>query len=430
MTVKFHMGWFVDSFRCPAWNQQWSGSSEHDWMQPGFFVDMAKNMERAKFDFIFFADSTDVGYEYMGTPEIYLKHAQNAPRLDPTALAPILSYETTHLGVVPTITTTEWHPFHMARFLSSADHMSRGRMGWNLVTGGHRLASDNFGSPYINHDERYDMADEYVELCTKLWNSWEPGAVVRNHETGYYADHTKVHTVDYEGKYYSCRGPMTMPTPPQGRPVIAQAGSSPRGREFAAQHADMIVGTATTVEKMREYRNDIHARMSKYGRKPGDIKILFLAVPVIAETDAAAEERMQQIRMQMFEINISVFSRHFNFDMSQFDPDKPLPAGLSTEGHAGCLKTLIDTGKTVREMFTEPGSQQGLVMIGSPDTIAAKMEEMMQAVGGDGFLIYSPWVTRRLISEVTDGLIPALQARGVVRTEYEHAHFRDNLLAF
>jgi FMN-dependent oxidoreductase (nitrilotriacetate monooxygenase family) len=440
--TPFHLGWFVDGFRTPSWNKVWSGSAEYDWVKPDFYVDMARSLERAKFDMVLFADSSYVGNSYGGTSEIYLKLALNAPMHDPSALAAILAQETSRIGIVPTLSTTEWRPFQVARYMSTLDHFSDGRIGWNIVTGGSELAAQNYGVEDLpSHDERYDMADEFVDITSQLWGSWEPDAVVRDHETGVYADHTKVHAIDYEGRYFKCRGPLTTVPSPQGRPVLMQAGSSGRGREFAAKHADLIVGTASSVETMKAYRDDIHARLAKYGRKPADCKVLFLATPIVADTDAEALERSRLQGAQStadFEARISGMSKAFEIDLSKFDLDKPLPADLKTEGHQGMLATMVASGRTLREIMGGEGVADAKSrdafgpgsLIGSPATVAARMGEMMEEVGGDGFLIVNLSLDRRYISEITDGLVPALQRRGLTRSSYEYEQFRDNLLAF
>jgi alkanesulfonate monooxygenase SsuD/methylene tetrahydromethanopterin reductase-like flavin-dependent oxidoreductase (luciferase family) len=232
----------------------------------------------------------------------------------------------------------------------------------------------------------------------------------------------------------------TVPSP-QGRPVLMQAGSSGRGREFAAKHADLIVGTASSVESMKAYRDDIHARLGKYGRKPADCKVLFLATPIVADTDAEAHERSRLQGAQStadFEARISGMSKAFEIDLSKFDLDKPLPADLTTEGHQGMLATMVASGRTLREIMGGEGVADAKSrdafgpgsLIGSPATVAGRMGEMMEEVGGDGFLIVNLSLDRRYISEITDGLVPALQRRGLTRSSYEYEQFRDNLLAF
>lgn len=432
----FHLGWVVDSARPPAWMQEWAGTSDVDWLRPGFLSDMARALERARFDLMLLADASSIGDVYRGTAELNLKvvGGPGAPSLDPVALSAVLLNQTSRLGLVPTATTGEWHPYLLARNLATLDHISNGRMGWNIVTGGKEGPAKNFGAAVPPHDKRYDIADEYVDITCKLWDSWEVDAVVRDRDSGFYADYTKVHTIDYQGEFYSSRGPLCLPRTPQGRPVLAQAGASPRGREFAARWADIVVGTATSVPAMKEYRQDLHRRMAGYGRQPNDCKIMFLCWPILSDTDAEAQERARLFSLktdEFFEVNMGGMSYTFDIDLSQFDPDVPLSPDLHTEGHKSAMDFLISTGKSLRELFAAPGVASVFSVTGSPDTVAAKMAETMQEVGGDGFAIVANWwLTRRYISEVVDGLVPALQRRGLTRSEYQHEMFIDNLRAF
>ena len=285
------------------------------------------------------------------------------------------------------------------------------------------------------HDERYDRADEFVDVVTQLWDSWEPDALVMDAETGHYVDHTKVHPINFSGEFFKVRGPLNTLRSPQGRPVFCQAGGSPRGRDFAARHADTIIASAQGVEAMKAFRDDIRSRMVTYGRKPDDCKVLFVVNPLIGATDEDAylqKERMQSPEMlrRRAEAALGHLSALTENDFSSFDLDKPIP-DVSTNGHRSTLSDFIKMGtggKTLGEVAAN-WTIESVPLVGSPDTIAALMDEAMQEVGGDGFLISGP-TTRRFIGEVTEGLVPALQKRGLTRTSYTYEHFRDNLMEF
>lgn len=431
----FHLGWFVDNFRTPSWNTVWSGSGETDWMNGDFYVDVARSLERAKFDFMLIADSAYIDDQYRGSMETSLKYGANAPKNDPSALAILLAQATRHLGFLPTLSTSEWNPYQLARFVATADHLSSGRMGWNVVTGGNVKAAQNYGvDEPASHDDRYDIADEFVDIACQLWDSWEPDAIVMDRERGYYADHNKVHAINYEGKYFKSKGPLTSSRSPQGRPVLSQAGASPRGRQFAAKHADVVMGTAGSIEGMRAYRDDVRAQMAGAGRDPDSCKVVFNVSPVLADTDQEAQERarLQNIGSEAsLEIELAAASRHFMIDFAQFDLNNPLPAGLTTNGHQGTLAAMIASGKPLRELMDGGPPPSGpLAFVGSPDTVAAKMGEVMAEIGGDGFYFVNMSLTRHYVTMITDGLVPALQLRGLTRTDYDHTHFRENLLAF
>ena len=429
---RFHLAWFgAGGFGVKSWGKTWSGTGGRDWTHPQLFIDLARALERACFDYLIIEDSSYVPDAYGGNSKAYLDTATATPKLDPTVLAPVLAHLTSRIGIVPTLSVTEYHPYMLARKINTMDHMSGGRTGWNIVTSSSHRAAQNYGrDQQVEHDLRYDMADEFFDLACRLWDSWEPDAVVIDEEKGVWADYTKVHSVDFEGKFWSSRGPLNGNRSPQGRPVFTQAGGSPRGKEFAAGTADSIIsGTSGGVEGMKSFRDDVHARMERLGRATESCKILFMASPVVGETDEEArEKRARQMAWAEAhpEQGLLHLSRHSGIDFARYPLDEPIPDTVSTNGHQQMLQQAI--GQTPREFLRR--SMGAVEMVGSPDTVAAQMDEIMQEVGGDGFLISNFDLNRRYISEITDGLVPALQRRGLVRTEYAHALFRDNLLEF
>ena len=432
---RFHLGWFMN-FTPDEWKgpfadggAPWSGE---------FYIEMAQALERACFDYIMIEDTLMVSEAYGGTMEQYLKHALMAPKHDPSPLAAIMSMATTRLGVVATMSTSFYPPFMLARLCNTLDHIAKGRFGWNIVTSGEDGSAKNFGMDKLTeHDLRYDIADEYLDLVCQLWESWEPGAVVRDRATGTYADFNKVHTIDFEGAYFKCRGPLNTVRSPQGRPAFIQAGGSPKGREFAAKYADSIIATANGIEGMKWYRDDVRARAEKHGRKPDDIKVLFLVSPVLGETtDEALAKQARDHQSETYLVQrLAGISSVTDIDFSQFDLDRPLPKDLTTNGEQGSLDKFMQHGtdKTLRELVIDSGGVADSVeLVGTPDQVADRMGEVAEAVGGDGFLISSPLMvnSRRYINEITDGLVPALQRRGLVRTEYAYEHLRDTLTEF
>ena len=256
---------------------------------------------------------------------------------------------------------------------------------------------------------------------------------------GVYVDHTKVHTIDFEGQFYKSRGPLNTLRSPQGRPVLCQAGASPKGRALAAKYADTIIAPAMSVEGMKAYRDDIRARMEAGGRKPDEAKVLFLASPIVGDTDSEARDKQRRWMTDpnFVEYMLAEISSITEIDFSRFALDEPLPGELTTNGERGALESFVGQGKekTLRELasggFTE-AVPEAARLVGTPDAVAEAMGEIMEEVGGDGFLITSPVMrlNRRYITEITDGLVPALQARGLTRTSYTYQHFNDNLLEF
>ena len=234
---------------------------------------MAVALERAKFDLILLGDSLAVPGTYQGRMDAYLRYAEHAPFHDPSPLVAIMAAATRRLGLAATLSTTFYPPFLLARLMTTLDHLSRGRIAWNVVTSYKHEEALNFGyQELLDHDQRYDRADEYLELCYQLWASWEPDAVVMDPGTDTFADPAKVRAIDFEGTYYRSRGPLNATPSPQGRPVIIQAGTSERGQDFAARHAEAIIVGRETPDEMKQFYDAFKARMQKHGREPEDVQ--------------------------------------------------------------------------------------------------------------------------------------------------------------
>ena len=405
-------------------------------MRPDLFLDIARGLERACFDYLLLEDSSYIGESYGDSREIYLHNGIGVPRQDPSVVASLMTAATSRIGIVPTFATFAYPPYLLARLIASLDQVSSGRIGWNMVTGSSDFAARNFGMETLpEHDLRYDMADEYMEVVNRLWDSWEPGALVADTDSGMLVDHTKVHQIDFTGKYYTVRGPLNSGPCPQGRPVIAQAGGSPRGRQFASQHADTIVASVKGLDTMRAYRDDVRQRLAAHGRSPDSCKVLYLVAPIIAETTEDAQQmkqrRIDRVAAQV-DRKLAFLGKITNIDFAKFDLDSPV-GELTTNGHQQTLDDFKRKAgnRTLREAVASYNSDGGSVeLVGSPADVAAQMAEAMDHVGGDGFLFSVPDLSRRTLAEIEDGLVPALQKRGLMRKAYEHAQFRDNLLAY
>ncbi|MFC0629389.1 NtaA/DmoA family FMN-dependent monooxygenase [Kribbella deserti] len=428
---QFHLAWFCN-FTADSWMGPWGGSGL-SW-DGGFYVELAKDLERACFDCVILEDKVMVSSVYGGTMQADLKHGV-APKHDPLPLATLIAHSTQKLGIIATMSTSFYPPWMLARLAATVDHIAGGRFGWNIVTSAEDKAAQNFGLDKLHdHDLRYEMADEYVDLVQQLWDSWDADAVIRDRASGVYADHTKVHTIDFEGRYFKSRGPLNTVKPPQGHPVLCQAGASPKGRAFAAKYADTIVGIGNNVHDMKEYRDNIRELLRSHGRRPEDCKILFLVTPVVDETDEGAKRKVERwiSNPNYIEYLLAELSSITEVDFSRFDLDSPLPS-VSTNGERGTLEKFAQSGsgKKLRELI-RLSLVETVELIGTPETVANRMGEIMEEVGGDGFLITSPrmQLNRRYITEITDGLVPALQRRGLVRTAYTHDHLRDTLLEF
>jgi FMN-dependent oxidoreductase (nitrilotriacetate monooxygenase family) len=430
---RFHLGWFM-TCTVDHWNNTYSAGGK-PW-DGQFYVDMAKAMERACFDYIMLEDTLMISEAYGERSEAYLKYALMGPKADPAPMAALIGANTTKMGVVATMSTMAYPPFILARLCSTLDSICNGRFGWNIVTSGENLAAQNFGMDELPpRQQRYDMCDEYVQLVSQLWASWDKDAVVLDRETNTYADYTKVRPINFEGKYYKCRGPLNCAPSPQGRPAFVQAGGSPRGRQFAAETADSIIASASGIAAMKEYRDDVRARAVKAGRNPDDIKVLFTVSPILGETEAAAKDRLEHYVKSPDYIPIALagISSVTDIDFSKFDLDSELPR-LTTNGEQGSLDAFAQwgKGKTLRQLIMDRATRGLDGVVGTPQQVAGRLAEVMEEVGGDGFLISSPFqkLSRQYINEICEGLVPALQRRGVVRTEYTKNTLREVLREF
>jgi FMN-dependent oxidoreductase (nitrilotriacetate monooxygenase family) len=345
----------------------------------------------------------------------------------------LLAAHTSRLGIVATMSTSFYPPYLLARSMAVLGHLTHGRVGWNIVTSSEDRAAQNYGMERLwDHDDRYERADEFVEVVEALWGSWEPDAVVLDRETRYYADYTKVHPIDFKGRYFDVRGPLNTLPPPGGRPVYCQAGGSPRGREFAARHADTIITSAIGVEAMKAYRDDIRQRAESFGRDPDDVKLLYVVAPTLADTQREADDKVERMR-EGADWNAEAALAHLSAltenDFSGYDLDEQVQE-LTTNGHRSTLADFFKSAKdkTLREAAAN-WTISSVPLVGTPDSVAARMGDVMDEVGGDGYLI-SGEASRRYIGEITDGLVPALQRAGLTRSSYEHDTFRENLLAF
>ncbi len=429
----FHLALFLN-FRSPSEGpRMWSRKEADHWTNGRFHVDVVRALEKAAFDFVILEDSSLVPDVYRGTFEVDLKHGLNSPKHDPVPLISMLGYVTRRIGLIPTMSTSFYPPFLLARAVATLDHLTEGRMGWNIVTSSQDRAARNYGMDrLLPHDERYAQAEEYLQLVTRLWASWEPDARVLDEDKNIYVDYRKVHAVDYEGKYYKCRGPLNTLPPVQGRPVLCQAGQSTKGLEFASRWADTIIVSQKGVAAMKAGRAKVRDLARATGRDPDRCKVLYLVDAFIGDTreHAMAKREAQRPRpADQIEIALGLMSGVTEIDFSTFELDAPLPPP-STQGHQGMLNEFLRmaAGRTLRDVALN-WHFMSASFVGTPDSIAGEMDEMMQEVGGDGFL-FSGFMSREYVADLTEKLVPELQRRGLVRKQYSSHLFRDNLLEF
>lgn len=445
MTDKFHLAWFTWQ-GARDWEDPGRGAyGAMEWTKPTQWQAMAKVLEqRALFDMIIFADENAIFDTYKDSIEIYLKYALEGMQHDPVPLMAMMAMHTRHIGFVSTLNTSVYPPYLLARTIGTLDHLTGGRMGWNVVTGAKKRSAQNLGlSLDVGHDSRYDIADEYVELCCELWESWAEDAVTMDGTTGRFAEAARVGMRKSKGQYFDAAGPLTLPRSPQGKPVIVQAGGSDRGRMFAATHAEVIITHQNTPADMRAFRQDIRDRMVSVGRDPDSAKVFFTIKPIVGKSDedaAAVRQAIIESPAISVDVGLAQWSGRIGKDLSPFDVNEPLPTaappgakkGSVTEGYSeGHFRQHYRDGKAplLREIAMQEAIKETYTVQGDGRSVAEQMAELMKEVGGDGLAIRGSMLPRNVIT-FADEVMPELQRLGVVRDSYVDGTLRDNLKAF
>ena len=408
------------------------------WRYPGAYADanfnlghikhFAQRLEGALFDGFFMADHLAV----LNMPVEALRRSTTPTSFEPFTLLSALAMVTDHLGLMATGSTTYDEPYHIARRFASLDHISGGRAGWNIVTTSNPDASKNFGKEeHLEHSERYRRAREFYDVVTGLWDSWAEDAFIRNQETGIFMNPDKMHVLDHEGEFFKVRGPLNIARPVQGWPVIVQAGASEPGRQLAAETAEAVFTSQSSLEAGQAFYQDVKRRMAKIGRNPEHMKIMPGCLVVVGDTvDEAKAKRARLDSLVHEESAIASLSITLGCDASQFDPDGALPknpeSNATKSGRDRAVKMAEREGLTVRQLAQRLGGYSGLAMVGTPESIADEMEEWLHTQGSDGFTIMFPFLPQGL-DDVVDQVIPEIQRRGLFRTEYEGRTLRENL---
>jgi long-chain alkane monooxygenase len=398
-----------------------------DYLDPERWVRMARIMDRTGYDFLFFADG--FGYPMIDgdISPASLSAAINFSGLDPSTLIPVLARETGSLGFVVTATTGMDHPLPLARRFSTLDHLTGGRIGWNVVTGASQNAvAELFGHGEMTaHDDRYAKAGEYVELARTYWErAWDDDALVADAEAGVYIDADRIHRVDYRGEHYRSRGYYGAPPSPQRTPVIFQAGTSPRGKALAAAQAEGVFIQGTTPAFTARNVADIRRLAAEAGREPGSIRIMAGLTAIVAATDAEAERLWDEFRaMQSDEVVAALYAGNTGIDLLSLDPDGTLHQALGTGvvGQLGTsnieryLGTPDRPAPTVREILEELRGRgtRGFRLVGSPETVAAGVAELAAETGLDGFLLEPVFGTRD-VEAFGELVLPLLRERGLL----------------
>ncbi|EZI25814.1 LLM class flavin-dependent oxidoreductase [Pseudomonas extremaustralis] len=399
-----------------------------------YWIDLAKLLERGYFDSVFIADVVGVYDIYRGSVETSLLDADQVPVNDPFFQVPAMAAVTKHLGFGVTSALTYEQPYALARKFSTLDHLTKGRVAWNVVTSYLNSAAVNLGlKQQISHDERYDIADEFLDVTYKLWEgSWDEDAVLRDRERGIFTDPSKVHPIGHKGKYYDVPGIHLSEPSPQRTPVIFQAGASSRGRAFAAKHAEGVFISPATAEQAREVSDDIRNRAVAAGRSRDSVKVFTLLTVITGESDEAAQAKYRDyLSYANGEGMLSFYGGWTGIDFSEYDPDQPLEA-IDNDSIRSVLELLAtadpDRKWTPRDIIKHRSiGGLGPVLVGGPKTVADEMERWVDVGGIDGFnLAYA--ITPGTFEDLVEFIVPELQRRGRVRTAYEGDTLRENLL--
>lgn len=394
------------------------------------YRDLALTAERAVFDAIFLADNQCVR---RGPPEAVSRVAQYVANFEPLTLLSALAAVTERIGLISTASTSYNYPYQVARKFASLDHISGGRAGWNMVTSGMPGEAPNFGrDTHYEHDARYMMADEFVQVCLGLWDSWEDDAFPRDKDSGIFSEQDKMHVLGHEGPHFRVRGPLNVPRSPQGYPVLVQAGSSEAGKTFAAKYAEMMFTTPQTLERARELYAEMKARAADAGRNPNHISIMPGIAVVVARSSSEAHERFEQLQSYLDPaVSLNILSIKMNHaDLTAYPLDERLPTSAAPAGETSAFwrwmevaeREDLNLGELARRAS---GSLAGLQVVGSAIEVADMMEEWFRAGGADGFNV-QPAYLPGMFTEFVELVMPELRRRGLARSEYVGSTLRDS----
>jgi N-acetyl-S-(2-succino)cysteine monooxygenase len=422
---QMHLGvfWLGTGNHSAGWRYEGAAASNFDFP---VIEEGARTAERGKFDLFFISDglSFDAG-----------DHPSFVTRFEPTTLVAALGAVTRHVGLGATVSTSFAEPYTVARTFASLHELTKGRVAWNIVTSSYDKSALNFSKERLNeHDERYAIANEFVDVVRGLWNCWDEDAVVANRATGQYLDPSKIRTLDHKGRYYQVKGPLNMQRSRYGEPLIIQAGGSPPGQDLSARTADLVFAVVNGDPASAKAAYDsLKTRIVKHGRAPGDVAILPGVMPIIGRTDAEAKDQLAKLQSWLSPTNaLTLFSQRTGLDISGYSLDDPVPAiAPANQGHQTFSQTLLNMARrekmTIRDLYNVTAAARGhWVIYGTPKRIADTLEEWFEAERADGFVVM-PAFFPGAFNDFVDLVVPELQRRGLFRTEYSGPTLRHHL---
>lgn len=429
---------FLQAANCSNYPASWRHpTTDLGFLTPEYYQHIARVLEAGKFHLAFSDDRLAMPSQYGDAFAEAIQHGIRVVKLDLIPIITAMALATRHLGLGATYSTTYFTPFHVARLFATLDHLSRGRVAWNVVTSLNDAEAQNFGhQKHIGHDARYDQADEFMQVVYGLWDTWEIDALRLDKASGQFADPAKVHRLDYQGQWFHARGPLTVPHPPQGYPVIIQAGQSPRGRQFAARWGELIFVLFPTIATCRAFTLDIKTQALQCGRSPDSIKVAPAVYVVVGETEQIARDKLAVIEELAQPLDALVLlSEVLNYDFARHPLDAPLSDAVleGMSGLRGFLERVIKgsgtPNPTVRDFmrYTGRGTLRELpVFVGTPVQVADQMEEWWRAEACDGFVIAATHIPGAY-EDMARLVVPELQRRGIFHKDYSGNTLRENL---
>jgi FMN-dependent oxidoreductase (nitrilotriacetate monooxygenase family) len=420
------------------WRMPGSWSGYPYYSSPEFYEDVARMASRGVMELLFFGDSAGTPEEYGGNHHAAVRYGVKWPWHDMMPMIPCMARAAAGVGFGITMSTTFHHPFYIARIFNALDHVTQGRIAWNAVTSRSKNEAANWGyDKLIEHDARYEQAQEHLQVVRALWDSVERDAIVFDRDTGVFADPEKVHVLDFHGRYYNVRGPLPSLPSPQGRPVIIQAGQSGPGMDLAATYADMQFSTRRTIPSMKEHRANLDAKLAKFGRKPRDCGILWSVRVQVAESESQAREKERQYLDAIPpEAGLIELSSMYGLDFSRLRREMRLvdvaDEVKAQNAHWGSFEEILrttDPNLTVEQFGRNFLTERVLVAMGTPAMIADRLEQLHFETGANGgFMLARGFSAPGNLREFVDLVVPELQRRGLSKTKYSGATLRDNLL--
>lgn len=429
---------FMQAQNCSNYPASWRHpEARQDFLSPDYYQRIGRTLERGKFHMLFFDDRLAMPDIYGADHAASIENGIRVVKMDPMPILSVIGAATTRIGLGATVSATYFEPFHIARQFSTLDHMSGGRAAWNVVTSLNDSEAKNMGRHQsIAHDERYDRSDELMEVVLGHWNSWAEDALILDRESGRFADPAKVQRLDHDGKYFSSRGPFTVPQTPQGHPVIIQAGQSGRGREFAVRWGELIFAIFPNLEFGQRLYSEMQAEAAKQGRDPRSFRIAPLIYSVVAESQSEAEDKAALIESLAKPIDtLALLSEVMNFDFATKALDEPFSDRELAElsGLLAVRDRVVDlsgkTNPTVADFIEFSGRgtfREAPTFVGTPSQVADGLEQWFKEGACDGFVLGSSHVPGTC-EDFVRLVVPELQRRGLHQEDYASPILRENL---